>query len=332
VNGRRLRTLAMGGEYSLGIYSGQTPFDLTDAQGASNPVLTRASVTDANAVFVADPFMTLVDGTWHMFFEALVRGPEGAKGVIALATSKDARSWSYQRIVLSEAFHLSYPYVFESGGEFFMIPESSSAGGVRLYQADPFPSRWVFKKTLVSGPTHFDSSILEHDNRWWMFTDTGSAPRFDTLRLLQSRTLFGPWTEHPASPIVERDARLARPAGRVIATREGRILRFAQDCSSSYGASVRALEITRLTPSSYAETQIAGDPILEGSGTGWNGQSMHQVDPHELTEGGWIACVDGLSTHVRHPREFAWWAVDRLRSMRRSVLGDQPDGGPAELK
>ena len=46
------------GPWSIGIYKGSNPFNLTDPEDISNPVLTGKSVTDIDAVFVADPFMS----------------------------------------------------------------------------------------------------------------------------------------------------------------------------------------------------------------------------------------------------------------------------------
>src|SRR5436190_23412276 len=97
--------------WSVGIYSGDSPFHLTPIAGISSPVLTRQNVSDVPAKFVADPFMIWADELWHMFFEVLNR--ETDKGEIGLATSRNGVEWSYQQIVLTEEFHLSYPYVFE---------------------------------------------------------------------------------------------------------------------------------------------------------------------------------------------------------------------------
>ena len=57
--------------WAIGIYTGESPLDLTSAQNISNPVLTRESVTDVSAVFVADPFMLRANHVWHMFFEVM---------------------------------------------------------------------------------------------------------------------------------------------------------------------------------------------------------------------------------------------------------------------
>src|SRR5262249_31319725 len=71
---------------SIGIYDGSSPFDLVPVEDAENPVLTRESVSDVPAVFVADPFLVKADGRWHVFFEVL--NWQTDKGEIALATSE----------------------------------------------------------------------------------------------------------------------------------------------------------------------------------------------------------------------------------------------------
>ncbi len=285
--------------YSIGIFAGDSPLTLGPGPG-SQPVLTPLDVTDAFAMAVADPFMIQVDGLWHMFFEVVTWRAGARRGEIALATSRDGRCWKYQRIVLAEPFHLSYPYVFEWRSEHYMVPESQQAGGIRLYRAERFPDRWVLAKVLVEGPAFLDSSIVRHDERWWMFT--GTALGNDTLRLLHAPELTGPWSEHPSSPIVRGDRRASRPAGRVVATRD-RILRFAQDCSTTYGEKVRAFDITRLAPREYAELEVAGGAVLTGGSSAWNRNGMHHLDPHQLDDGSWIACVDGWRIGLVTPGE-----------------------------
>ena len=83
----------------------------------------------------------------------------------------------------------------------------------------------------------------------------------------------------------------SRPAGRVVVDGE-RVLRFAQRCDTGYGLDVRAFEIVELTETTYAERELPG-PVLGASGSGWNADGMHHVDPHRIGPGSWLACVDG---------------------------------------
>jgi len=277
-------------DWSIGIYQGASPLALLPLEPDSNPVLTRHDLRDRAVSLVADPFMLRRDGVWYMFFEALDTAT--TKGRIALATSRDGRAWTYERVVLAERFHLSYPYVFEWDGHHYMIPESYEARSVRLYRASRFPSRWRLEAVLLQGGVFLDPSVFRFDGHWWMFVETSPEHRQDTLRLYHADSLPGPWTEHPASPIVSGNIHSARPAGRVL-VHEGRILRFAQDCYPSYGTQVRAFEVTELTPTRYREREVVGSPVLAGGAGDWNRDGMHHVDAHALGDGTWIACVDG---------------------------------------
>src|SRR5579871_836262 len=123
--GQRSKDASRPWDWSIAIYSGDSPLRLASAPGVFNPVLSAANVTDVPARFVADPFMVKVDNLWHMFFEVLNNTPN--LGEIGHATSKDALNWQYQRIVLKEPFHLSYPYVFRWNDDFYMTPETLGA-------------------------------------------------------------------------------------------------------------------------------------------------------------------------------------------------------------
>ena len=276
--------------WSIGIYLGHSPFRLLPAPGIDNPVLSRSDVTDVPARFLADPFMVRRNGAWYMFFE--VWNERTGKGEIGLATSDNGLGWTYQQIVLSESFHLSYPYVFEWHDEYYMVPETLQAAAVCLYKAKEFPRRWRQVGQLVQGSCA-DPSILYFEHRWWMFT-CSTPYQHDTLRLYFADNLMGPWLEHPASPIVQVNKHNARPGGRVLVLKD-RIIRFTQDCLPRYGSQLRAFEISQLTASSYVEKEIQNSPILIASGDGWNALGMHHIDPHPLPDGRWIACVDGLS-------------------------------------
>jgi hypothetical protein len=226
-----------------------------------------------------------------MFFEVMNR--QTRKGEIGLAVSDNAVHWAYQQIVLAEPFHLSYPYVFEWLGDYYMIPESFQARSIRLYRAVRFPTRWSLVATLLSGGVFLDSSIFRYHDRWWLFTETNPHHKYDTLRLYSADDLTGPWHEHTQSPIIEGNPHIARPGGRVLLV-DGRVIRYTQDCYPVYGTQVRAFEVTQLTRQHYREQPVREQPILAASGVAWNACGMHHIDPHRLDDGRWIACVDGF--------------------------------------
>jgi hypothetical protein len=290
--------------YAIGIYTGTSPLELSSPPEVKNPVITHHQVTDANAFFVADPFIIQADGAWHMFFEAMVWKGGQRVGVISHAQSRDGFTWEYKRIVLAEPYHLSYPYVFAWNSDFYMMPESRQTGAVRLYRADPFPHRWVPVADLLRGPVLLDSSIVRRDDRWWLFVDTSPTLAHDTLNVFHARELTGPWTEHPRNPIVSGNQRIARPAGRIIST-DDHLIRLAQDCHPDYGRSVRAFHIDKLDERDYQERAHSEEPVLGAGSERWNRGGMHHLDAHQLPDGRWIAAVDGWHRTIVRPREVA---------------------------
>ena len=274
--------------WSIGIVTGDSPVTLTGAAAPSNPVLSAADVTDVPARFLADPFMVREGDAWHMFFEVL--NDRTGQGDIGLATSPDGREWSYRQIVLDEPFHVSFPCVFKWDGTYYMVPESHLDKSVRLYRADPFPTRWTYVKDLLTGRNFSDPSVFRHGGRWWLFVETNPHAD-DTLRLYHAGELTGPWVEHPKSPVTRENAQIARPAGRVVTWR-GHLVRFAQDCWPRYGTHVRAFEILKLSATDYEERPLGDGPILGPGPARWNGTGMHHVDAHEIAPNRWIACVD----------------------------------------
>lgn len=272
--------------WSISIYGGDSPFTLKPIQ--RDPVLTKDHVTDVPAAFVADPFMLRHNHVFYMFME--VMNIDTRRGEIGLATSHDALSWTYKHIVLSEPYHLSYPYVFEHEGAYYMLPEAIDAGAITLYKADEFPTRWSRHASLIRG-RFADPSIVRHADRWWLFA-CPTPYQHDTLQLYSASQLLGPWFEHPRSPLIKNDPRRARPAGRILNV-DNKLFRFAQDSVPRYGSCVRTFEILELTPASYAEVEIGHGPILKASGNGWNASGMHQIDVQQQAGGNWLACVDG---------------------------------------
>ena len=274
-------------DWSIGIYTGESPFQLSSPENIKNPILTAKDVTDDPAKFVADPFMVYENGTWYMFFEVL--NSLNNRGEIGLATSNDGFKWSYQQIVMSENFHLSYPYVFKFENEYYMIPESYEADSIRLYKAVDFPTQWTLVKTLLDGSDYVDSSIFNFDDKWWIFTTSFQG---NTLHLYYADELMGDWIQHPQSPLIEGNLHISRSGGRVTIC-DGKIFRYTQDVEGFYGNQVRAYEIINLTTTNYEEKAILNNPIIKASGYGWNKIGMHTIDPHQLDDGKWIACVDG---------------------------------------
>jgi hypothetical protein len=279
-------------QWTIGIYRSNSPFHFNELQGWINPLFRAEDVTDVPAKFVADPFLIRKDDTWNLFFE--VYNNDTRQGDLAVATSTNTWLWDYQKVIIDEPFHLSYPYVFQADGDYYLIPESFEDNSIRLYKADEFPTKWSYVNTLVEGRDYVDNSIIFYNNKWWLFS---SVTDNDKLYLHYADTLTGPWKEHPMSPIVEGDVHKSRPSGRMLVY-DHKLYRFTMDIDPPVGThQVMAYEITEITPESYAEKLAQEAPVVKASGSGWNGQAMHQLDPVQVDSNSWIASVDGFGKY-----------------------------------
>ena len=248
---------------------------------------------DPGVRFFADPFPLSVNGRHYIFFEDLDhRAP---KGVISYVEVDRAGGVSPVQRALEEPWHLSYPFLFEDDGQIWMIPESSANRTVDLYRADAFPQRWTKVATLLSGIEASDATLTRHNGRLWMFAATrdGRGSYSDTLSLFSAPKLSGPWTPHPANPVLI-DQRAARPAGGFF-MRDDRLWRPAQDCEHGYGTGIGLAEVVRLDETAFEQRVRT---VLR-TPSGWPGRRLHT-----LTRYGQLECIDGSAHSPKMPALF----------------------------
>ena len=200
----------------------------------------------------ADPFPVAIPGQDLLFIEEYVR--EAHRGRLAVVELDDsARGWLTVKTVLERPSHLSYPFVFQWEGAWYLMPEQAATGSLELYRADAFPEHWAWHSTLLPGVPAADATLAMIDGRWWLFAAiaVGTGTAADELHLFHAETPLGPWIAHERNPVVS-DVRTARPAGRLF-QRDGRWYRPAQDGAVSYGHSIAILRIERIDLHGYHE-------------------------------------------------------------------------------
>lgn len=203
--------------------------------------------------FFADPFvLRCKDGTF-ILGERL----DGAtrNGFIAGIAVDAEGSIVDRRTVLRGSTHLSYPYVFKDGDDWYMVPESAAERRIVLYRAANFPYSWTRVATLIDGIAACDSTILRHSGRWWLFCTDCSRDSTLNLFLFYARELTGPWIAHPANP-VKSDVRSARPAGMPFVV-DGELYRPGQDCAESYGSAISFNRVMTLNELEYEEEEVS---------------------------------------------------------------------------
>ncbi|OPH56668.1 hypothetical protein BC351_27390 [Paenibacillus ferrarius] len=267
------------------------------------PSLQASDVRDVQAEFVADPFIITYKQKFYLFFEVFNKG--SARGEIGLAISDDGAKWEYQRIVLRESFHLSYPQVFVIGDDVYMLPETSGAGRVLLYKAKQFPFEWEVVSVLFEG-NFLDPSIVKYEDKWWIFAGSEGG----NLHLFHADQLLGPWMEHPQNPIITNDKRITRPGGRLVAM-GSQLFRYTQDGSQYYGNSVRVFKVNTLSEFEYKDEEVS--IVLRGTNKDrdWRKDGMHHIDQLMISDTQWLVAVDGQRT--KRWNYFAW-KLDRIKS------------------
>lgn len=237
---------------------------------------------DPGVRFFADPFPISAGGRHYIFFEDFDH--RDGKGVISCAEVDVSGATGPVRRVLEEPWHLSYPFLFEDGGDIFMLPESSANRSLELYRADAFPHRWTRVATLMTGVELSDATLVRHGGRLWMFAAMrdGQGSPSDTLSLFSAPRLTAPWTAHGANPLII-DQRGARPAGGFF-TRSGRLWRPVQDCANGYGTGIGLAEILRLDDGGFEQRiHTVLRPPAE-----WPGRRLHTLSRY-----GQLECIDG---------------------------------------
>ena len=202
--------------------------------------------------FWADPFLMERQGKSYVFFEEFIFKDQ--QGRISFAEIQKNGIIGKPQVALERPYHLSYPFLFEYRGEFYMIPETARNRSIEVYRCRKFPGEWAYHKTLMHDVHAVDTTLFEHLGLWWMFVNMadGGGSTWDELHLYYSDDpLSEHWTPHPLNPVVS-DVRSARPAGRLV-RRDGLLLRPSQDSSIRYGYALNLNRITKLTKLEYEE-------------------------------------------------------------------------------
>jgi len=236
--------------------------------------------------FYADPFLAHAGGRTFAFVEDFdLQAGRASISAVDVATGEAVP-------VLATGSHLSYPFVFEHEGDWYLVPESAAARDVVLYRCESFPDRWVRDTVLFDGVEAYDTTLLRHGGLWWLFYASGTPGSGfdDELHVWFSPSLRGPYESHPRNPVTST-VRGARPAGALVEA-DGRLLRPGQDGSREYGGGIVVHEVELLTTTEYRERAVR---VVDGSLLGARGV-------HTISRAGGLVAVDTKHRPLRRPR------------------------------
>lgn len=178
--------------------------------------------------WAADPMVFSHQGQTYIFaelYDYILRW-----GVIGFARYLGDGSFSPWEPIIREDFHMSYPYVFRSGEEIFMIPETTQRKALLLYRAVEFPHRWELHKILREDVTWADTSVIRDGEGYTGYTQAYNSGDGMDLQIWLDKNLE--LCGERAMP--EHDPDTFRPGGRLF-WHHGKICRICQDCRDGYG-------------------------------------------------------------------------------------------------
>ena len=162
--------------------------------------------------FFADPFIFSVD---ENEIKVLVEEfPYYEKrGVISLLTvNRKTYELLDKKVILDQPFHMSYPFIMrKKNGDIWVAPEASQSGNLYYYSINHDTMMLENQRILIPEPL-LDSTIVEHDGRWWLFCTKRGISSNSDLYIYYSDSSEGPWQSHANNPVISNLA-MARPAG-----------------------------------------------------------------------------------------------------------------------
>ena len=205
------------------------------------------------------------------------------KGLIVFVPLDGQGGFAAPRIVMETPHHMSYPYLFRHDGAIYCVPETYQDRRAALYRALAYPDRWEHVCDLVSDAAIADSTIFQHEDRWWLLC--GDVDDLDNTKLFgfYADALTGPWTPHPLNPL-KCDSRCSRPAGTPF-RHAGDLYRPAQDCAADYGAALVINRIMTLSTTDFEEETVARLTP--------DGRSRYGAGLHTLSAMGDKTIIDG---------------------------------------
>jgi len=114
----------------------------------------------------ADPFLIKYNKKVFLFVEVFDKFlNKGSIGYFDLEKNP-----SKHKIVLQKKYHLSYPFIFTSNDEYYMVPESSEINEVSIYKATNFPGEWKKFCVILDNVNAVDTNLIRFNNKIFLIS------------------------------------------------------------------------------------------------------------------------------------------------------------------
>lgn len=236
--------------------------------------------------YYADPFAWEQDGRVWLVVEDYFY--PARKASIAAIPLDERLAAGPARTVLRPAVHAAFPFLFGHAGRVFMVPDTSRAGSVDLYECTAFPDAWSLRRRLLDGVSAADTVVFAHAGRWWLITSIADGdPAMRRLAVYHADDpVDGDWRPHPVNRqrlYADAPKGTGRNAGAVIA-RDGRLFRLMQKSRDHYAQGMAVMEIEALSQTAYREAPAAAPLPFE--------DVTRRPNVHHVTEAGGVTVWD----------------------------------------
>ncbi|MES1216421.1 MAG: hypothetical protein ABUT20_12970 [Bacteroidota bacterium] len=197
----------------------------------------------------ADPFILKTDdGNFHLLFETFTSQMQDGK--IALQVLDSELKLISEKLLLSESYHVSYPFYFKENGKTYVFPEAGESNSLFCYEYDVLNHLLLNKIKILDLPV-IDPTILKYEEKYWLFGTLIGKYRHSQLHIFYADHLTGPYKSHSQNP-VKSSLQGTRPAGAFINV-DNEIYRPSQNCSNYYGESLIINRILSLSETEFKE-------------------------------------------------------------------------------
>ena len=239
--------------------------------------------------FFADPFLYQEDEKYYYILcEELLFWEEKGK-ITLLKVRKEDFTLVGRKIIIEEAFHMSFPFC-EPGGE-TITPEMSASGEARVYAINNDKLEIEDQRKIFDEGTIDAVYYTNEEGEKLCLTGKTHLPSFELYMLKQNSD--GSYSQ--IGDMIEYDHGSVRGAGRFFKWK-GNLYRPVQDCNVRYGQQTRILKIIKLNSKGY-EYELATE--LNSFKNPPFDETFHTFNVYDN-----CIIVDGSKDFVRFPMKF----------------------------
>lgn len=236
--------------------------------------------------FQADPFpLILSDNKISIFYEDFKFDDFYGK-ISMMSLDKNLKKIENEKVILDTKSHLSYPFIFKENNKIYVFPEAAHSGKLSCYKYNKINNSLEFHKDILNLPL-LDSTILKHDDIYWLFGNQKGEFSNDKLYIYFSDKLLGPYSPHPLNPVKSAPDG-SRPAGNIFEV-DGMLYRPSQNCKEKYGESITINKLIKLNKSDFSEEPYM---VIRINNKNKNNKGIRRI--HTINSVDNIIIVDGL--------------------------------------